>query len=257
MLCCGALVLGTAGALSRQDAGLAAPPAVEPPHDRADIAARMLKAVSASPALRLHITYSRLGTVYEVDAWMTSTKVKSEVRRGGEVVFAQSFADGRAQEYVPKATFRNGTEATGVLLEYDAPLEKMDDWPRLIDQEFACGPGGAGSNSWISVVRPTVPEILSDSMLSETTLTEEELDGVMCYRFYAVRQAGPDLTITWDLYVDKATFLPKRQQRVSVQAGMKFKDDISDYRLVHLPDDQSIQWRLDLSHLRAQEKTMP
>lgn len=248
ILCAGALgttLLGV-GTQPVTNAGSAVDEKIPSPAllDRAEVAAKMIASVTSSPVLHMKVKCTLNTDHYEAEGWMTATKVRAELRKAGELVFAQVLADGRAQEYVPRANFKNGTQATGVLLEYDSPLEKMDDWPRLMDQEFACGPGGVVSVSWLKELSPTVPEMIADNMQS-ANMTETVLEGRTCYWFHTVVGATADAGITWNLYVDKATFKPVRQLKVVRQGGKKVKDEARDYWFEHLQDDSGVVWRLD------------
>ena len=61
---------------------------------------------------------------------------------------------------------------------------------------------------------------------------------------------GPESTLTWDLWVDKATAKPIRRSRLVVTKGKKVKDDVFDYTFEHLTDDHGINWRLDPAQLQ-------
>ncbi len=254
LVCAGAFgvaMLGALGAVREWDTSAMTPPGdASASTSREEIAARMVKTVTASPVLHMAVRCLHRGEKYEVQGWMTATKVRCEVRKAGKVVFAQIFADGRAQEYVPQAEFKNGTEATGVLVEYDAPLDKMDDWQRLIDQDLACGPGGVASNSWLKAAHPTEPEMIAENLQSaDATMSETILDGKPCYWFHIARGLFDGSTLTGDVYIDKSSYEPLRQSRVVEKDGKKIKDDIFDYTFEHLSDDKGIEWKLDPAKL--------
>ena len=150
----------------------------------------------------------------------------------------------------PRASFKNGTEAEAVLLQYKPESPGgFDEWPRLIDQAFACGPGGVVSDTWLKHQHPNVPDMLVELIRSADTVTERLLEGRACLCCHAERHPDPTTTITKDLYLDKASFEPRRQTTVVVQNGTTVKSNIEDYQLEHLATDEGIEWRLDPAKL--------
>jgi hypothetical protein len=214
----------------------------------------MIRSIQASPVLHIGADVLTDRGEFSVEAWMTPSRAREEVfSSGGKLVYAQYVGEGRIQEYVPSASFKNGTTATEAVLEYDAgPNNENDDWSRLIDQKFACDAAGVAGDSWIKKQHPTIPEMLAENMTS-SVMSEVALDGKPCYLFHSERRLGKGDTMIWELYLDKEKCEPVRESK-TVQRGGKTSVHRTDYRIDHLDSDGGINWRLTAAELKVKTK---
>lgn len=247
---CAACLLATAHPTNRAYSLTTSPAAPDTTTDRAAIAAKVRESITSSPVLHLTVRYQVDGTVYDAEGWMTATKVRGQVRQNGVLLFARFFEAGRAQEFVPQATFPNGTQATNVILEYRTdPVLGFDEWPRLIDQSFACGPGCVATDSWLQTGTLSVPDIFAEH-IQNGELSETILNAIDCYVSRIEVRPDPDTVLTKELYINKTTFKPVRQKTFNTQYGMTIRDTVVDYTLLHLSSEAGIQWELKPDNLR-------
>jgi len=214
-----------------------------------ELVEHMNRSLEATPVLHVTIHNRHHGEDYDCQGWMTETKVLGVVRKGGKLVYA-SFSDGqRNQEFVKNSTFANGQTGENVLVEYDL-LPDDGGWPRLLEPGLACGPGTVAV-CWRLGERPSLAEILLLNR-EPATLVETTLDGRTCYYMKLVNDVGQGRTLTWELYVDKATAKPIRQSRITKSSNKVYQDSVYDYTFEHLPDDSGIHWGLDVERLRKE-----
>lgn len=245
-------LLLAAGWARQPDAVAAKYPSADPMESKADISKKMIAALTSTPCLHITGTETFRDQVFSVQIWMTATKSRGEVRKGQTLVFATCVSNRRVQEFSPSVTFKNGTEANNVLVEYDAESGSgFDEWPRLVDTDFACGPGGT-ADSWLKDEHPAVPDMLAETLQSEPELQLATINGRNCYWMHVVRQLEGS-TLTKDLYVDRKTYEPVRQGNIVAQGDKVIKSDYVDYTIEHRLNDAGIEWRLDPAKLALRQ----
>jgi hypothetical protein len=248
-VCGGAAVVLTVALLGASQPG-GAPPVQPAAPTKADVIKRMLQSVSSTPILRVDAKkVTDLGE-FDIRSWMDKDRVHEEIRRAGKLEFALYVGEGRIQEFAPKASFRNGTEADNVLLEYDAgPDNSNNDWARLAEHSFACDALGVAGESWLKRQHPTVPEMFAENV-HDLAMTEAVVDGEACYLFHAERHPAPNSTLVLEFYVDKAVCDPRREASWTIKDGKIGTKKVTDYHLEHIRDEAGVVWRLSPSALK-------
>ncbi len=226
------------------DAKADATPTMPTPEQVAD---RMAAAFVSTPVLHVTVINRHRGLEYECKGWLKAGHARGEVRRDGQLVFATASSDKRVQEFVPKVKFANGVESHNVLIERDPT---RGEWFCLLDFDLGCGPAGIAINPYLDNNGRRIVDLLLGNMQT-SIMTQTEMNGRACYRYNFAREIDGDL-IVWDLYVDKVTFKPVRQQRRITQGNKVKKEDVFDYTFVHLASDDGIEWKLDPAKLKQQ-----
>lgn len=220
------------------------------------VARRMLMSIRSTPCLhvRAEVETDAVGRL-TIDAWMTASRVKQEIRKNGRVVHAQYASGGRIQEYAPETVFPHGSPARHVVIEYDNDAEN-DQWPRLAGHDLACDGVGVAGDSWLRPLNeenPTIPQMLA-MVTEESEMSIAEVDGRSCYVFRSHRQVSESRASVVELAVDKATFEPVRRI-ITDTGGKKTTKKSVTYRLTRLPDDSTVKWGLEPRALAAFEST--
>lgn len=231
---------------------LPTPPAPETPSiDGASVAEKMIAAVMSSPVLHLKVRVEFRGVVYDTEGWATAQRARGEVRKDGTLVFATYMDQKRIQEFARKVEFKNGERAENVLVEYDTgTTNAFDQWPRLIDHDFACGPGCTATGPWLSPQHPNVAEMIAETIRNADRSSVVTLGNRTCYLFHIEHYLDKDNLVVKDVYVDTTTFEPVRQATVNSRGTKVTKSNISDYTFDHLATDEGIEWRLDPAKLK-------
>jgi hypothetical protein len=223
-------------------------PSRAPADTRDEVIDKMTKSVRTSPYLhvRARVVSDRIGTAY-IEAWMSKEADRNEVYKDGRLVHAMYVNGQVTQEYAPRLAFKNGTRAEELLIEYTRQ-SGPESWPKLIDNKLACDAVGVAGDTWIRTAAPDqLEDVAIPEMWADNARTSEMTDAMLgtrpCHYFRAARHMDATHAMIWELYVDKATCEPVRQEKTAINAG-KILHETTDYWIEHLDSDAGIEWKL-------------
>ena len=210
-------------------AGVFTATADSPPLTAKSVTDAVVKSMKSSSAFHISARLAREGKEYDLEAWMTPHEFSQYVFEKESLIFAQRCQGLHRQEFVPIAPKKFGDLTKDILVEYTVTNE-FDTWSRFMDHDFACGVLGAIGDSWLrsSEIAEGV-----ESKYADGTLSEEIVRGIPCYKLHEESRHGATDS-SYDLYVDKVSFLPLRQTHKSVGPDVWSKDyvlELSVHRL--------------------------